>query len=311
MDSNEILQKFNDFMNADLIIKNIIAICEPKEEYGYNEESIINYQDKLLKSLQEIKSQFNKILDCFEDSIQNKLSGNSLHNQVEDIFNSYKEKLTNCIPTYENLKNLYQICFANMNKELIFNLRSKCKGYTVFNGSLFPESFLKYSTSINDLLHIFHVCFMNSEYRYRAIPVLEEKQAEFDEEDKITLRGVPNERAKQIYDNIPYKVGETDIVAFPNGKIIMMIRDVGHATTIEIDDVKDDGRTWIRYFIPKICNLDMVKEIQGCGITYDDNHKPIFATGSIDTQNVAKDVIDLIEKIPTDADMILYNRGAK
>lgn len=307
MDSNEILQKFNDFMNADLIIKNIIAICEPKKEYGYNEESIINYQDKLLKSLQEIKSQFNKILDCFEDSIQNKLSGNSLHNQVEAIFNSYKDELLNLIPTFDNLKKFYKVCFANMNKELIFKLREECKGYYMWNGSYFPDSYLKDATSLSDILHIFHVCFMNNEYKYQAIPVLEQKPTEYNEEDKISLRGVPNETAKQIYDSIPEKVGITDIVAFPNGKIIMMIRDVGHATTIEIDNNnKEDGRTWIRYFIPKICNLDMVKKIDGCSIHSVDGI-PKFAEGSIDTKNIAKDVTELIEKIPTDEDMFTNN----
>ncbi len=311
MDNEETFQIFSDFMDANSIIKDIISDCEPKPEDGYNEESIIKYQDKLLKSLQAIQSQLDKILACFKDSIQDKLHNESLHNKIKMIFNTYKETLLNCTLTYDNLKYFYQTCFANMNKELTHELREKCKGYTMFNGSFFPSSFLKKATSISDILHIFHICFMNNENRYRAIPIIEQKPTEYDEEYKITLRGVPNETAKKIYDNIPEKVGITDIVAFPNGKIIMMIRDVGHATTIEIEDVKDDGQTWIRYYIPKICNLDMVKKIDGCSIYNDKEQNPKFATGSMNTRDAAKDVIDLIEKIPTDEDMILYNRGAK
>lgn len=306
MNNNDVLEMLNDFMETDLIIKRIISNSEPKTEDGYNEESIINYQDKLFKALKNIESEFNKIIICFEDEEQGKLRNNSIRNQMDKIFKAYKDELLNLIPTFDNLKKFYKVCFANMNKELIFKLREECKGYYMWNGSYFPDSYLKDATSLSDILHIFHVCFMNNEYKYQAIPVLEQKPTEYNEEDKISLRGVPNETAKQIYDSIPEKVGITDIVAFPNGKIIMMLRDVGHATTIEIDNNKEDGRTWIRYFIPKICNLDMVKKIDGCSIHSVDGI-PKFAEGSIDTKNIAKDVTELIEKIPTDEDMFTNN----
>lgn len=303
MEQNDILQMFNNFMEADLTIKRMISNSEPKAENGYNEEAIINYQDKLLKSLKNIKIEFNKILICFEDGIKY----NRLHEQINEIFKAYEKELLNLTPTYDNLKNFYKACFASMDKDLLFKLREECKGYYIWNGSFFPDTYLKDATSLTEILHIFHVCFMNNENRYQAIPVLEEKPTKVYEEDKITLRGVPNETAKQIYDNIPEKVGITDIIAFPNGKIIMMIRDVGHATTIEIDDEKEDGRTWIRYNIPKVCNEDMVKSIEGNSIKYDDTGNPMFATGSIETKDIAKDVTELIEKIPTDKDELENN----
>lgn len=41
----------------------------------------------------------------------------------------------------------------------------------------------------------------------------------------------------------------------------MMLRDFGHATTLDINIENDEA--WIEYFIPKVCNYLMVNELPG------------------------------------------------
>lgn len=63
-----------------------------------------------------------------------------------------------------------------------------------------------------------------------------------------------NEFSQKIFEFIPNNmdVGDTDIISLKN-KILMMIRDRGHATTMEIDLQNQD--VWVNYFITKICKI--------------------------------------------------------
>ena len=55
-------------------------------------------------------------------------------------------------------------------------------------------------------------------------------------------------------------VGWTDIVSMEK-KMLMMVRDRGHALTIEID--KEEAGAVFKYFIPKLCNRDMIEKLPG------------------------------------------------
>ena len=42
----------------------------------------------------------------------------------------------------------------------------------------------------------------------------------------------------------------------------MMVRDLGHALSVDIDISKDD-EIIVKYFVPKICNMDMIQALPG------------------------------------------------
>lgn len=50
------------------------------------------------------------------------------------------------------------------------------------------------------------------------------------------------------------------MVAISERKLLMMVRDRGHALSIEITLNGQNAR--LEYFIPKVCNVDMVNNLQ-------------------------------------------------
>ena len=131
------------------------------------------------------------------------------------------------------------------------------------------------------------------------MPKLDEKVNNYNE--TITLCGKENEVAKTIFEVFPSNLscGVTDIMAL-NNKILIMVRDKGHALTIEIDTSTD--KYLVTYFIPKLCNILMIRNLRGIGnIDLESN----FAVGMFETnkENIGKDIIDFINSVPEDIHM--------
>ena len=81
-------------------------------------------------------------------------------------------------------------------------------------------------------------------------------------------------------------------------KILMMVRDRGHALTIDIDTAKKDD-ILVRYFVPKLCNRDMVEALPGvnkAGIS-ESGATGLFQTSG---EELPKALFDFIGKVPTD-----------
>ena len=80
----------------------------------------------------------------------------------------------------------------------------------------------------------------------------------------------------------------------------MMVRDRGHALTIDIDTSKDDY--FVKYFIPKLCNEDMIKALPGIN---KDNISNNGTSGKFICNNkeFTDKLFSFIEKVPTDNDM--------
>lgn len=93
-------------------------------------------------------------------------------------------------------------------------------------------------------------------------------------------------------------------------RTLMMIRDRGHALTIDIDSLEKDNVV-VNYFVPKICNKEMVKALPGI------NPSSITKNGAVGTFDLKKGdikkIFDFIGKVPTDMDMpeigVQYNNS--
>lgn len=285
----ENLKKLEIFFNNDLKVKKILHELEPKESYKYNNDSCIEYGNKLYKSIEDIA--------FYIIQIANKFFPNE-EQYCKNYFTALKSELLKVGYDFNKLSHFYNICLANMSEEFVNKVGENCVGYTIFSGVSFNEA-----KSINELLHLMHQSVINNEYVLHSMPKLDAKNNEFGY--SITLYGVEKDLSKCIFDNFPLDMdcGWTDIVSLEN-KIIMMVRDRGHALSIEIE--KENDKYYIKYFIPKICNVDMVNNLRG--VTKVDNNSK-YTVGIIQTieENLPLELYDFISKVPMDSDMVLSN----
>ena len=254
---------------------------------------IIKYSEKLFKALNDIEYYMTVMLELFNFSDVDK-------EYLKKYIKALKDELIKIGYNFNDLKQFYKVCFSNMSEELINKVGTNCIGY-YFGGVT-----LKEGKSVNELLHIIHQTIVNDECNYKNLPILSQKQ-NF-EKYNITLYGVDNNVAKSIYEIFPYELscGDAEIMALSNDRIIIMIRDLGHALTIEIE--KENDKYYVRYFIPKICNVAMVNKLKGVNEVNDESKYTVGVFES-SVEDLSSELINFICKVPTDSDM--FKEGGK
>lgn len=195
---------------------------------------------------------------------------------------------------------LYLEQFADMSQKMVENVKEAFWGHRLLGGNV--ETLAKKADSINELLHIFHSYVSNSDKILKALPVIATKQNTI--EETITLYGEETELSKKLFEEFPVELDcdETDIVSMQD-KILMMVRSRGHALTIDIDTTQED--VLVKYFIPKLCNREMIERLPGINkIGISENG----ATGLFQTskEKLNQSLFDFIEQVPTDRDIPNY-----
>lgn len=283
------LEKIEKFFKEDLAIKQEIINAKPNNEYGCSEELLVKYSDYLMKML-------NYIEEIIKDMIKIKDSTMYTQKILEQKFKNYKEKLAEAGLDYNRLKKFYEKYFCSMKESFIKRVSEECVGYyesTNFNVILESES-------INELLHGIHQSVINDDKLYKKMPILDEKYTEYNEYFRLYGKSV-NKIAQEIFYNMPMEIieSDTDILSLEN-KTLMLCRDMGHAMVIEINE--KDEKCEVNYFIPKICNVEMINELRGVRKV---TSQETFTTGMFDTniENISHDIIDLMSKVPTDTNL--------
>lgn len=280
------IKKLKLFFKYDLEVKKILNDIIPLEQYAHSNDTIIKYNDLLFKALKSFRFYFGKMIQLVNYDNKERFSLNNLLGDIE-------QKLVQCEMNFYAMSSFYNENFAGMRKELVDEVRENCIGYTI-NRSVS----LGKAKSINELLHIIHQTVINNENIYQQ-NLLEQKTN--DEGYPISLYGEYNLMAKNIFDNYPKDMlcGKTDILAL-NDLILLMIRDRGHALSIEIEKV--NNKYFVNYFIPKICNIDMVNNLKGIRkVTVESK----YATGVLacSEEELIGSLIDLISHVPMDNDI--------
>lgn len=295
---NDTLQKVEKFFEDDLKIKKILHEVVPNEiKDSYDAISRTEYSNKLYQAIQDIEYYLLDIikLNLFslskEDVIKIKL-------QIHQT----KKALDNCGDDFKKMKQIYQQYISEMSENFIDLVGKKSVGYSLSNSI---SATLPKASTINEILHCFHQDLTNNENLYNKMPKLSEKQNLYGY--PIKLYGKENNLAIDIYNKFPIDLdcGDVDILSLNNSqKILLMIRDRGHALSIEINFMTD--KCLINYFIPKICNADMVNQLPGVHKVTNDSP---FTTGIFesDSEHLATNLIHLIENVPMDEDM--YKKG--
>ena len=94
---------------------------------------------------------------------------------------------------------------------------------------------------------------------------------------------------------------EKTILSISDNHIIIMLRDFGHATTLDINI--ENKNAWIEYFIPKVCNYLMVNSLPGIRKieegTYSPTAKGMVVVKTADLPHYVNDFIKKIQLMRT------------
>ena len=273
----------------------------PKEEYKYNRETLIEYSEKLFQALNDVEYYMSVILEKFNFSSQD-------ISYLKNFITALKSELIKCEYDFNKLQNFHNVFFSNMSEKLVNLVGENCVGY-----SFFSSVDLKEAKSLNEILHVIHQTIVNNYKLLQSLPKIEEKKNY--ENYEIALYGKENIAARSIYEKFPKELscGWTDIVSLTNDRVIMMVRDRGHALSIEIE--KENDKYYVKYFIPKICNINMVNELKGVNkVTKDSKYTVGIFESSLEA--LPYEVIDFISKVPMDKHMhieggMFYNEESK
>ena len=284
--NDEMLIKLQHFFESDMRIKKEMYNMAPPHDSQVID--IERYTDSVNDSLIYIFSELKCVaLDLFGKDSQ-------VLQTIKDLEKKTKNEFYSCGYDINKLRNFYKNNISNMSVEFLNAVKLNCIGYT-FNG--LPVD--KVSTA-NEALHLMHASVMNNDHLLQSIPAIDTKENDF--KYPITLRGADVPSFKYLFNAFPndIAVGWPDIVALDERKLLMMVRDRGHALTIEITLNGDNGR--VEYFIPKICNIDMVNALEGVNKinSYDIGTTGVFERPLAELPDA---LYTFISKVPMDMDL--------
>ena len=291
MDENKMknLEAMKEFFERDMKIKETLMSLAPTEADDYDELSRMEYVDKLEKGLDSLE------YDTLA-SIKKFGFGEELNNTIREYFANKKKSMAVGI-----CQKIYNSEFASMSENFIEEVKEGFVGYAFFSNPSKLPGFVKKAKTVNELLHSIHSSIVNNDEILESMPQKGTKRNTI--EEPITLYGEENEVAEKIFKEFPLEMdcGITDIVSLKN-KVLMMIRDRGHALTIDMDTT-NPKEVEVKYFVPKLCNEEMIRKLPGI------NESSITKSGArgffvSDKDKITKDLFDFIEKVPTDGDMV-------
>lgn len=254
------------------------------------DEGIMNYTDKIDNSLKYI-------FECLKRMILSIGLGDLFLEKLEELKENTFNKFYDCKFDIDKLKSFYQINITDMDEKFVDLVRESCVGYSFS----FPP--VDKVNSVNEMLHVTHSYVINNQMILQSFNVVDTKP--IDDYANINLYGSNSELAKNIFVNFPIDIdcGDVDIVSVTDNKVIMMIRDKGHALTMEIDKVGDEVEC--HYFIPKLCNIGMINMLPGVRKVKEDapTHSGTNGVFYSKLDDFVGNLYEFVEMVPTDSDM--------
>ncbi len=278
------------FFEVDLKIKKEMFNMAPDERFKDN-DSLVKYVNDLDEKITYIFTELKEIsLYLWKNDT---LSFYSLCNLEQTI----KRELYSCDTDYYKLNLFYKNRISNIRLEFTNLIKQNCVGYKLEKNNL-----MNVSNSIDEVLHYLHSYIINDEKLLESILITYSKRTDFN--SVIALRGKPVDVFKNLYEKFPsdINVGMTDMVVINDSKLLIMIRDVGHALTFEITVKKDICE--VDYFIPKICNIDMVNLLPGINKVKDNSFGAI-GKFNVSVSELPNTLYNFIRKVPTDDDLVM------
>ena len=280
------IEKLERFFELDLKAKNIIEKARPNL---YDIDPVIE-EKKMINAIDQIKVVMNEMLSYFYGMYKEKIN-----NKLDSI----KESIEKCNLRADELLKAYESFFLIMNKDLEDLMQESSIAYTMKSDQ--PKVIEK-CKSVSELLHSIHFFVINDENIMHTMNIIDSKIT--DKNKKVTLYGKENDIARDIFKEYDDEVSDyTDIIAFKD-HTLMMVRDRGHALTMDIIEEGENVR--VLYFIPKINNKEMVNILPGVNKVSDDVSTFDQTKGEFVVKNnqIGSVISSFISMVPTDADNI-------
>lgn len=279
------IQELERFFELDLIVKKLIESSRPNI-YGSN---VVDLEEDLLKTIETFRKAINQMLF---------LSRLDLEEEFNTRLNRIKSDIENCDFNINKLLFTYENDILRMSDNFEESLENNIHGFSLQETLFVP---LRYCNTVNDMLHYVHFYVINNDKIMASMNLLD---AKYEDEYNIggyRLYGRESAEARNIFNNLPENEARIDEVSF-NNHILIMVRDRGHALSIDINKENDDNYR-VSYFIPKVCNVDMVNSIKGVkkiNPDYQDSFSSTHGEFVVKKDNLGTEIRDFITSVPTD-----------
>jgi len=295
-EKNNIL-KFEKFFDYNLKVKKLMNDLMPNEMDFYNDDARFKYADKLFMIVDQINTYISKMMLDFNFPVQIIQKFELKINGIKNKINT-KEFYNSLNLGYDYVLKFINDNISNMRVDFVDSVKKELMGYTLFYGDKVMEP-----NTINEFLHYVHSYVINNEEFYNMIPV-NKTTSENGGCSEVNLRGLSNEIGNEIYENIVYSDLNSDYIDIINleKRMLIMARDLGHATVIEID--LSENEILVKYYIPKNTNVNKTSRLRGL------RENKEFATGSFCTtkDKIALDLSEFMKGIATDFDYETSNK---
>lgn len=307
------LDTLNRIINCDDKLKKALINCAPpyNDEIGYGDG--ISYEEKLNGGLKKIISLFDYL---GQDMSSLGLSGEDIKEKSQLIEQEVKTQVLNSKWDFNKLSSVYQKYFSRMNSDFVRATAGKVIAYYDFRRSYFSSIIKNQVQSFNELLHLAHTDVTSDENLFTLLPLLDStKVKDTSSQIDYNLYGENNYQAQKIFSYLKEKAisitDNHDPIEIPyilqmlstKDTIHLIVRDFGHALTIEID-ISDPDSALIRYSIPKIWDGSAVNKLPGVNrvAISQNSNTDRGATGRFTSSynDIEKTIYNFILQVPTD-----------
>ena len=305
MDRN--LEELVEFFKNDVEIKKLLYQSTPP--ILITEEDCIDYSNRLEEISNDISFRINTILSQpsfgFPEDVRDLIK-----QKMKDI----KKRIQETSMKKNDLEATCRGYVSEMSLKFVQDVGNVCIGYTrnehcYQDGSLINLLDVAQSAcTLNELIHLVHSYVCNKAEILENIPMIAQKKMGTYGDCKIM--GVGTDIALDIFNSLPEndpacELGEIFIVGLED-RVLMMVRDSGHALTMDIEPDEARGKAFVKYFIPKICNPEKLNRLKGIHKVPVTSHwSDLTATGAYEAplDGFGQDLLEFIHQVPTDADI--------
>ena len=280
------IQELERFFELDLKVKKLIESSRP----DMYDRDPVEIEKNLLKTIEMSRSAINQMLF---------LGRLDLEEEFNELFDRIKQNVESSNYNIDKLIEAYEKNILRMTDGFEELLEKHISAYQEQIGQLYVP--LKKCNTINDMLHYVHFCVVNDENTYKNMNLLDTKNDGKYDCLGYKLYGREDEVARDIFNTLPDGETAIDELSF-NNHILLMIRDRGHALSIDAEKEENDNYR-VSYFIPKVCNVDIVNNLKGVKKLDKELHDKNSSTHGefiSNKEDIGREISDFIKSVPTD-----------
>lgn len=306
------MANLRDYFRIDGKIKYTLASSAPiyvDNPYYYDGTG---YEEILYKSLKVLDWQFNDLAEKF-----GQLAGDpgQIIEKKNLLIKKTKEDIAIAGFDFNNLAKICNEDIVGMDEGLMREISTEMSGYYLWKN---PGKMIDKVNTLSELLHLVHMDIQSNEEFYSKLPKWGEVR---DDGIKYDAYGEKTKHYSDIFDAVASALSVERVDELGNNVAPaelmqlyscdnitqLLVRDYGHALSIEVDTSKPQS-AMIRYNIPKVINIEIVNKLPGVRpVRQSDNRVGTGGRFEVPYDNLGKEVADFILRVPTDA-MIKLDR---